>query len=274
MPPRKKAKLSSQAPSITSQPEITPTASKAAETDLDLIVTDPWTDDQETSLLKGIIRWKPVGMHKHFRMLAISEHMKSQGYATDDHTRIPGIWKKLEALYNLPALDEREDPFATDGSEENDTQGDPYCPFSLEAEEYGDMMFERRLAPDGSPSPPPSLPAPPRRGSTIASLDEFILTEPRASPAPSRGSRRRGRGRGRPIGTRSSKLQTEIETIDKASTNEETMAGNVDNNDGGDTSQRDPSVAIDSPVAKSTRTQTTRGKAKRGRPPTRRGRRK
>lgn len=48
-------------------------------------------------------------MHKHFRMLAISEYMKSQGYApaNEEHTRIPGIWKKLGTLYNLPALDER-----------------------------------------------------------------------------------------------------------------------------------------------------------------------
>ena len=49
------------------------------------------------------------GIHKHFRMIAISEFMKSQGYAPShaEHTRIPGIWKKLSTLYNLPALDER-----------------------------------------------------------------------------------------------------------------------------------------------------------------------
>ena len=48
-------------------------------------------------------------MHKHFRMIAISDYMKSQGYAspTEQHTRIPGIWKKLGTLYNLSALDER-----------------------------------------------------------------------------------------------------------------------------------------------------------------------
>lgn len=42
-------------------------------------------------------------------MLAIAEYMKSQGYAPaeEEHTRIPGIWKKLGSLYNLPALDER-----------------------------------------------------------------------------------------------------------------------------------------------------------------------
>lgn len=49
------------------------------------------------------------GMHKHFRMIAVSEFMKSQGYASShtEHTRIPGIWKKLGTLYNLPGLDER-----------------------------------------------------------------------------------------------------------------------------------------------------------------------
>jgi hypothetical protein len=41
-------------------------------------------------------------------MIAISEYMKSQGYApaNEEHTRIPGIWKKLDSLYNLSALDE------------------------------------------------------------------------------------------------------------------------------------------------------------------------
>lgn len=35
--------------------------------------------------------------------------MKDDGQSTpqDKHTRIPGIWRKLESLYNLEALDER-----------------------------------------------------------------------------------------------------------------------------------------------------------------------
>lgn len=50
-----------------------------------------------------------LGVHKHFRMLAIAEYLKSQGYAPSsaEHMRIPGIWKKLGTLYNLEALDER-----------------------------------------------------------------------------------------------------------------------------------------------------------------------
>lgn len=137
-------------------------------------------------------------MHKHFRMLAISEHLISQGYVApnDQHTRIPGIWKKLGALYNLAGLDERvrdritnphidgdestklltccsvqEASFATDGSGDLEPAQEPYCPFQLPYDEYGEMMFERRLAPEGSSSPPMSLAGGSGRASTVADTD-------------------------------------------------------------------------------------------------------
>ena len=46
------------------------------------------------------------GMHRHFRMVALAQHLRSHGHR-EAHTRIPGIWKKLESLYNLEALNER-----------------------------------------------------------------------------------------------------------------------------------------------------------------------
>lgn len=51
----------------------------------------------------------PEGVHKHFRMLAIADYLRSQGFgpSTGEHMHIPGIWKKLRTLYNLEALDER-----------------------------------------------------------------------------------------------------------------------------------------------------------------------
>lgn len=69
MPPKKKARLSSRAASTPSGEllEIPPRASeprtpvKDEQTGAEL-PRDVWTDEQETSLFKGMIRWKPVGL--------------------------------------------------------------------------------------------------------------------------------------------------------------------------------------------------------------------
>ncbi|KAJ5491025.1 hypothetical protein N7539_002592 [Penicillium diatomitis] len=226
MPPRKKVK---RAHSIT-PPEDT-TAQSRGETpgSNDLaekpeaaydLLADPWTDDQETALLKAIIKWKPVGVHKHFRMLAIAEYLKSQGYAPSsaEHMRIPGIWKKLGTLYNLEALDEREDAIFADSNEDDEEPSEMYWPFELPYDEYGDLMFERRLATEGSLSPVTSRHVESRRGSTVADTDE-----PRSSPVPSRG-RRYTRGTRRPTReTRSTRLQVEIGSGSQGKTSDEDL---------------------------------------------------
>lgn len=66
MPPRKKARATAQKASTPAQGEDsmvvdtpeTETISKKPEYDL---LKDPWTDEQEISLFKGIVRWKPAG---------------------------------------------------------------------------------------------------------------------------------------------------------------------------------------------------------------------
>jgi MRG-binding protein len=57
MPPKKKPKLTDlQAESAQ------PAGEGAGKPDNGHdLVADPWTDEQETALLKGIIKWKPVG---------------------------------------------------------------------------------------------------------------------------------------------------------------------------------------------------------------------
>lgn len=162
-----------------------------------------WTNDQESALLQAIVRWKPVGMHKHFRMLAIRDHLVNQGIINpeDSHTSIPGIWQKLGSLYDLDKLDEREDAII-DVADDASKGVEYWRDFELPREDFEELMWQRRLAPDGTQSPDFS-----RRESTVADTDE-----PRSSPIPgsARGSGRGGRGSRR--GGRLSRLQNELET--------------------------------------------------------------
>lgn len=79
-------------------------------------------------------------MHKHFRMIAISEHLRNHGFDPDvhRHTRIPGIWQRLRQHYNLEAVDEREN---FDGDEKPEER---YLAFSL-GREFHDLIEEREV---------------------------------------------------------------------------------------------------------------------------------
>lgn len=166
-------------------------------------------------------------------MISISQHLRKDGYdpRTHTHTQIPGIWKKLRELYNLEAIDEREDSFDFEYGEE-DAFEEKYKEFTLPLDEYGFEMMRRGRDFDGSESPPiqerdpAELPTRKRkradtagsraRASTVEDTDDG-RGSPAASPVPVKvRSGRRGRSSGINVressGTRASRGTTIEET--------------------------------------------------------------
>ncbi|MCJ1249729.1 hypothetical protein MMC30_006955 [Trapelia coarctata] len=279
MPPKKKPRLSSRAPSTLSVETPTEMVIEAPESGImaktdgatpEDPMTDPWTDEQEISLYKGMIKWKPVGMHKHFRMLSISQHLQNHGHnpKSEPHIGIPGIWKKLDSLYNLKVLDEREDSYGELGSEDNDPAKEPFLPFSLPESDFGDMMFERRLAGDSSSSPPSLLHQLSNEGNSGRRRPSVIddSEEPRSSPVSARGLKaNRGRGRG---GRRSLLHEDSMPTARSASKASVDVSGDGEEQEDEDDDEEASAEESD----EGTPTSSARG-ARAGRKPGRRGRR-
>ncbi|KAJ1974137.1 hypothetical protein H4R33_006859 [Dimargaris cristalligena] len=83
---------------------------------LDSAVTDSvqWTPQMEVALFNAMVGRKPVGIHKHFRMVAIYHHFLNSGIqpcTTQD------IWEKLDELFDLQVLDDME--FNSDEDDED-----------------------------------------------------------------------------------------------------------------------------------------------------------
>ena len=119
-----------------------------------------WTTPQELVLLQSIIHTKPIGLHKHFRMLNILEALLGSGtiplpVSSHPHcSTTEGIWRKLGSLYDLKALDEREDavfadltPEADEDAESgNDEVVEYWREFELPGGDFEQAMWDRRLA--------------------------------------------------------------------------------------------------------------------------------
>ncbi|KAF2198964.1 CT20-domain-containing protein [Delitschia confertaspora ATCC 74209] len=168
MPPRKKARASAASTPLTETQPKTPQDSGSIIPSQDQpspqnenIPNEAWTDEQETQLFKSMIRWKPTGLHKHFRMISIHDNMRSHGFitSTTPHTRIPGIWNKLDQLYDLNALDERENAhlFGNQPDPLDPEEASDLPEFQLPEDEFGELMWNRRFhdpGSEGSSSPP------------------------------------------------------------------------------------------------------------------------
>ncbi|KAI9714249.1 MAG: hypothetical protein M1828_001180 [Chrysothrix sp. TS-e1954] len=287
MPPRKRARLSpashasipntsTPATPSSTQPLNPPTSASADDPDA-LLLADPWTPEQTTALFRAIIRSKPTGVHRHMHMLQIAQTVQSQAGGNYEHLRLPAIWRKLAGLYELDALNEREEHFARNelmgqkedvldsakGSggrtgrkakqkelseaQEDLEMGSAFWPPELDDEDVAERMQQRRLK---------------------ASEDEASDGTDEEEQSPARGTRAtRGRGRGRGRGGIQSVRTTKTDYVDEElEKDDEDEDANDEESGAGDDGEGPPegegSTNASSPApARGTRSTTTRSSA-------------
>ena len=63
------------------------------------------------NLIKALLVYKPAGINKHFSVALVAEKLSEQ---LGKPVYASAIWKKLESLYNLSAVEDREEaiPFS------------------------------------------------------------------------------------------------------------------------------------------------------------------
>jgi len=207
-------------------------------------------------------------MHKHFRILAISEHLRNHGFdpETYPHTRLPGIWVKLREYFDLEAVDEREN--SLDPPEE---QGRPrrYLDFDLPKAEYGELILAKALAdPSEAPSSPaqwdPYAPRDNRKRKRVASesapktrSSTVEDTEGEASaPSPARKPARGGRKRA------TSKTSRAKEEAKPESSSSEAEASQQEDSESGDADEEGEEEDTGTPASKTGRGGRGRGGAR------------
>ncbi|KAK4544567.1 hypothetical protein LTR36_004139 [Oleoguttula mirabilis] len=301
MPPRKRAKVSQAAsPTPTSQPKTPTPAAEAPPSKTDeQVLNDPWTDEEEIGLFKGLMQWKPTGIHKHFRLIALHQFMLSNGYIhpRNEHTRPAGIWRKLHTLYDLDALDERENARQlsdlSNQSSDNDGDGDDddgsvYSEaankihredFRLPDSEFAELKWVQRFASEAERErdgeSPPVLPEVNLADEMPVRFTPSFSVEPTSevpTPSTARGGRQgqkggavaRGRasGRGIPAAATNTRRSTRKAESVAGGSEQAEEGGEADTDDREETAEDDDGEEEESerstPAARSTRT-TGRG---------------
>ncbi|KAG0220600.1 chromatin modification-related protein EAF7-domain-containing protein [Mortierella sp. GBAus27b] len=118
-----------------------------------------WDETMEMALFNAIIKYKPVGMHKHFRMINLHRHFNKH---SSTPCTIAELWEKLGTMYNLQTLDEREDSSMMVEEEEEEAGSDDEQDISFKNSEEFVLPFNEfdHLVSDGAdpsrnPSPSP-----------------------------------------------------------------------------------------------------------------------
>lgn len=82
----------------------TPSSDSAGKPDTDYdLISDPWTDEQETALLKAIIKWKPVGLFNcsGYEWTTAANHLIPQAYTNTFECSRSRITSRVKVMLQL-----------------------------------------------------------------------------------------------------------------------------------------------------------------------------
>ncbi|TPX65559.1 hypothetical protein SpCBS45565_g05069 [Spizellomyces sp. 'palustris'] len=158
-----------------------------------------WTPELEIVLFHALARFRPVGVHKHFRMLSVQRYFNKE---TGLDLTVNQLWAHLSNYYDLDALDAMADETDDDITFEarRKRSGYPFkvvAEFSLPTDDFESIIVEHRKA----VSPVPDRGASTRRAgraSSPATESTRSTPEPQAEPeTPATAPGKRGVGRPR-----------------------------------------------------------------------------
>ncbi|KAI9597512.1 chromatin modification-related protein EAF7-domain-containing protein [Syncephalis fuscata] len=101
-----------------------------------------WTTAMEIALFRAIARHKPVGLHKHFRMMGVVEEYNRQ---SPIKLTAEDIWTHLAAMYDLTSLDEmakENDQAELKWQDNNNNEHSGVEEFSLPLRDFGELLFK------------------------------------------------------------------------------------------------------------------------------------
>lgn len=95
----------------------------------------PWSTSSELALFQILAKHKPAGMNKHFSMAVAVEALANTLDAEEKQVTGEDIWAKLRTMYDLAAVDDREEviPFPLEERE-----------FSLPRREFSSLISEKQ----------------------------------------------------------------------------------------------------------------------------------
>ncbi|CEG69825.1 hypothetical protein RMATCC62417_05829 [Rhizopus microsporus] len=149
-----------------------------------------WDARMELALFNAISRCKPVGIHKHFRIISIQKQFNQNNPMP---CTIQEIWDKLNEFYGMEALDELAEEDDEQEERNEDARHLSFQEFSLPLEDYDQLISEHRQdnrsEREESPSSPPT-----KRTRTSRRERSPTNSANESTPEPEEGkpSRRRG----------------------------------------------------------------------------------